>query len=350
MIIVLYLCKGEMKMNKFLKGFVCALLVLSTGCAKEEKKETPKKTKKKTEKTAQITNTDITMSFVGDMTLGNYAGQAYDGSFDQEYAKQGNNPDYFLKNVKSVFEQDDLTIANLEGPLTDEESHVIKSFPFKGKKEYAKILTNSSVEAVTVANNHSMDRYQKGMDDTKATLDEYGVGYFGYEKSYIKEVKGIKFGFLGYAFPNAVSDDMKNAITELKKKTDFVVVYYHWGIERNYSPTQGQRDLAHATIDAGANMVVGSHPHVLEGIETYKDSPIVYSLSNFCFGGNRNPSDKDSMIYQQTFHFTNKKITSMEHKIIPCMISSVKYRNNYQPIIATGQDAERILKKVNTIQ
>ena len=143
---------------------------------------------------------------------------------------------------------------------------------------------------------------------------------------------------------------MKNAIKELKKKTDFVIVYYHWGIERNYSPTQGQRDLAHATIDAGANMVVGSHPHVLEGIETYKDSPIVYSLSNFCFGGNRNPSDKDSMIYQQTFHFTNKKITSTEHKIIPCMISSVKYRNNYQPIIATGQDAERILKKVNTIQ
>ena len=252
MIIVLYLCKGEMKMNKFLKGFVCALLVLSTGCAKEEKKETPKKTKKKTEETAQVTHTDITMSFVGDMTLGNYAGQAYDGSFDQEYVKQGNNPDYFLKNVKSVFEQDDLTIANLEGPLTDEENHVIKSFPFKGKKEYAKILTNSSVEAVTVANNHSMDRYQKGMDDTKATLDEYGVGYFGYSKSYIKEVKGIKFGFLGYAFPNAVSNDMKNAITELKKKTDFVIVYYHWGIERNYSPTQGQRDLAHATIDAGA--------------------------------------------------------------------------------------------------
>lgn len=125
-------------MNKFLKGFVCALLVLSTGCAKEEKKETPKKTKKKTEETAQVTHTDITMSFVGDMTLGNYAGQAYDGSFDQEYAKQGNNPDYFLKNVKNVFEQDDLTIANLEGPLTDEENHVIKSFPFKGKKGICK--------------------------------------------------------------------------------------------------------------------------------------------------------------------------------------------------------------------
>ena len=143
-------------MNKSLKGFVCALLVLSTGCAQEEKKETPKKKKK--EETPQVTKTDITMSFVGDMTLGNYAGQTYDGSFDQEYVKQGNNPDYFLKNVKSVFEQDDLTIANLEGPLTDEEKHVIKSFPFKGKKEYAKILTNSSIEAVTVANNHYMDR------------------------------------------------------------------------------------------------------------------------------------------------------------------------------------------------
>ena len=334
--------------NKLLKGIVCTMLIIATGCStqKEEKKKktTPKK------ETPIVTKTDITLSFVGDLTLGNYAGQSYEGSFDQEYEKQGRNPDYFLKNVKSVFENDDLTIGNLEGPLTDEENHVIKSFPFKGKKEYAKILTNSSIEAVTVANNHSMDRYQKGMDDTKETLDQNGIGYFGYDKSYTKEIKGIRFGFLGYAFPNQLTDSMKDAIQSLKKKADVVIVYYHWGIERNYNPTQGQRDIAHATIDAGADMVVGSHPHVLEGIETYKGAPIVYSLSNFCFGGNKNPSDKDSMIYQETFHFENKKISGTEHKIIPCMISSSRSRNDYQPMIASGNDADRILKKVNTIE
>lgn len=335
-------------MNRLLKSIVCLMLVISVGCTQKEEKK--KKTSSPKKETPVVTKTDVTLSFVGDLTLGNYAGQSYEGSFDQEYEKQGKNPDYFLKNVKSVFENDDLTIGNLEGPLTDEENHVIKSFPFKGKKEYAKILTHSSIEAVTVANNHSMDRYQKGMDDTKETLDQNGIGYFGYDKSYIKEIKGIRFGFLGYAFPNSLTDSMKQAIESLKKEADVVIVYYHWGIERNYSPTTGQRELAHATIDAGADMVVGSHPHVLEGIETYNGSPIVYSLSNFCFGGNKNPSDKDSMIYQQTFHFENKKISSTEHKIIPCMISSSKSCNNYQPIIATGNDASRILKKVNTIE
>ena len=335
-------------MKRFIQLSLCALLVLMTGCQTEKKKET--QAPKKKEKVTQVEKTDVTMSFIGDLTLGNYAGQAYAGSFDQEYALQGNNPDYFLKNVKSIFEQDDYTVGNLEGPLTNEENHVIKSFPFKGKKEYANILTHSGIDAVTIANNHSMDRYQKGMNDTKETLNQYGVGYFGYEKSLIKEIKGIRFGFLGYAFPNTLTKDIKTAIQDLKKKADVVIVYYHWGVEKNYSPTSQQRDLAHATIDAGANMVVGSHPHVLEGIETYQGSPIVYSLSNFCFGGNRNPSDQDTMIYRQTFHFENKKITSLEHHITPCLISSSKTRNNYQPIIAQGQDAQRILKKVNTIQ
>ena len=358
------------KLNKKKVAFVIiiAVLIISLGVFlfnnvnQSTKKETPKKVQEKTvqkeEKKKEEAEVNFTISFAGDCTLGNYAGQAYDGSFNQEYKRQGSDPTYFLKKVKEVFEKDDLTVVNLEGPLTTASNHLEKEFPFSGAPEYTKILTSSSVEAVTLANNHSEDYYEAGLQDTKKYLDEASIGHFGYDDSYIKEIKGIKCGFLGYRSLSVSMNNesghqkIQNAINHLKneEQCQLVFVYYHWGIERNYSPTQGQRDLAHATIDAGANMVIGSHPHVLEGIETYKDSPIVYSLSNFCFGGNRNPSDKDSMIYQQTFHFTNKKITSTEHKIIPCMISSVKYRNNYQPIIANGQDAERILKKVNTIQ
>lgn len=141
---------------------------------------------------------NFTISFAGDCTLGNYAGQAYDGSFNQEYKRQGSDPTYFLKKVKEVFEKDDLTVVNLEGPLTTASNHLEKEFPFSGAPEYTKILTSSSVEAVTLANNHSEDYYEAGLQDTKKYLDEASIGHFGYDDSYIKEIKGIKCGFLGY--------------------------------------------------------------------------------------------------------------------------------------------------------
>lgn len=97
-------------------------------------------------------------------------------------------------------------------------------------------------------------------------------------------------------------------------------------------------------------MIIGSHPHVLQGIETYKEKKIVYSLGNFCFGGNKNPSDKDTMIYQHTFSFENDQLVKEDNQIIPCMISSTASRNNYQPTPVEGEDASRVLKKVNEIQ
>ena len=132
----------------------------------DKKEETVKKEEKTEEK--EPVNTSIKLNFAGDCTLGNYAGQAYDGSFNQEYAKQGNDATYFFKNVKNVFENDDLTIVNLEGPLTSATSHVEKQFPFSGPKEYVNILTSGSVELVSIANNHSEDYYEQGMTDIVA--------------------------------------------------------------------------------------------------------------------------------------------------------------------------------------
>ena len=139
-------------------------------------------------------------------------------------------------------------------------------------------------------------------------------------------------------------------IKNLKKKTDIVIVYFHWGIERDKKPQSSQRKLAKQVLNCGVDLIVGSHPHVLQGIETYKGKKIVYSLGNFCFGGNKNPSDKDTMIYQHTFMLNNKKIVKQKCKIIPCMITSKKSRNNYQPTIVKGKDAKRVLKKVNKIK
>lgn len=340
------------------KILICILMLfLVVGCSKtDDKKDTDKKekpTEQKEEKKEPV-NTSIKLSFAGDCTLGNYAGQAYDGSFNQEYVKQGKDSTYFFRNVKSVFENDDITVVNLEGPLTTATSHVVKSFPFSGLLEYADILTNGSIEAVSLANNHSEDYYAQGMSDTKKVLDEKGVGYFGYETSYVKEVKGIKIGFLGYrSMSLSMNNDegkakIKAAIDDLKNNqgANAVVVFYHWGIEREYYANNDQRELAKFSIDSGADLVMGSHPHVVQGTETYKGKQIVYSLGNFCFGGNRNPSDKDSMIYSITMNFTDGKYTGDSHEIIPCTVSSISGRNNYQPTILEGSEKERVANKI----
>ena len=326
---------------------ICFALTLM-GCQSEKKEEV--KEEKQVEKEPEVKKTEITLSFVGDITLGNYAGQGYEGSFDQEYEKQGKDCRYFLKNVKSVFDKDDLTIANLEGPLTTSQDYAEKTFAFKGKPEYVDILTEGSVEAVTLANNHSRDHFEQGMEDTKEVLDQKDIKHFGYDESCIVDVKGIKIGFLGYSFPYEFTAEMKKAITDLKTKSDLVIIYYHWGIERDAAPMDSQRRIAKESIDAGADLIIGSHPHVLQGIETYKGKKIVYSLGNFCFGGNKNPSDKDTMIYQHTFSFENDQLVKEDNQIIPCMISSTASRNNYQPTPVEGEDASRVLKKVNEIQ
>lgn len=341
------------------KILICLMMLfLVVGCSSNDnkKKETTKKeeTKKEEIKEPEPVNTSVKLSFAGDCTLGNYANQAYDGSFNQEYVKQGKDATYFLRNVKSVFENDDLTIVNLEGPLTTATSHVDKQFPFSGPIEYVNILTSGSVELVSLANNHSEDYYQQGMSDTKQVLDEKGVGYFGYETSCVKEVNGIKIGFLGYRSMSLSMNNkqgqatIKAAIDDLKNNqgANAVVVFYHWGIEREYYANSDQRELAKFTIDSGADLVMGSHPHVVQGVEEYNGKQIVYSLGNFCFGGNRNPSDTDSMIYSITMNFTDGVYTSDSHEIIPCSITSVKGRNNYQPVILEGSDKQRVLDKI----
>lgn len=342
------------------KILVCLMMVLMVvGCSSSGNEETTnKKESKKKDETSTVekepVNVSVKMSFAGDCTLGNYAGQAYSGSFNQEYANQGNDTTYFLRNVKGVFEQDDLTIVNLEGPLTTATSHAEKQFAFSGPYEYADILTNGSVEMVSLANNHSEDYFAQGMADTKNILDEKGIGYFGYETSCIKEVNGIKIGFLGYRSMSVSMNNeqgratIKAAIEDLKNNqgANAVVVFYHWGIERDYSANDDQRELAKFSIDSGADLVVGSHPHVIQGVEEYNGKQIVYSLGNFCFGGNRNPSDTDSMIYSITMNFTDGKFTSETHEIIPCSITTSSSRNNYQPTILEGSEKQRVLDKI----
>lgn len=126
-----------------------------------------------------------------------------------------------------------------------------------------------------------------------------------------------------------------------------VIVSFHWGTEKSNYPDETQKALAHTAVDSGADLVLGHHPHVLQGIEKYKGKNIVYSLGNFCFGGNRNPADKDTMIFQQTFTFENGALVQDDvTNIIPCSLSSVQQYNDYQPTPLEGEEAQRVQQKI----
>ena len=294
----------------------------------------------------------LTLSVVGDCTLGTDETFDYDTSLNAYYENYG--ADYFLQNVKDIFSTDDLTIANFEGTLTDSDEREDKTFAFKAPASYASILTGGSVEAVNTANNHSHDYGEQSFNDTLAALDDAGIVHFGYDETAVMDVKGIKVGLVGiYELYDHLEREQQLKDNIAKVKADgaqLIVVIFHWGNETETVPDSNQTTLGRIAIDEGADLVCGHHPHVLQGIETYKGRNIVYSLGNFCFGGNSSPSDMDTMIYQQTFTIDANGVKKDNvTNIIPCSISSAAYDgyNNYQPTPAEGDETTRILGKIN---
>ena len=297
----------------------------------------------------EMTPVSLTLSVVGDCTLGTDENFDYDTSLNAYY--ENNGADYFLANVKSIFSADDLTIANFEGTLTDSTEREDKQFAFKAPASYADILTAGSVEAVNTANNHSHDYGEQSFDDTLKALDAAGIIHFGYDETAVTEVKGIKIGLVGIYELNdhlGRKEQLKQNIAKVKKEgAQLVIVIFHWGNEKEEVPDENQKTLGHLAIDEGADLVCGHHPHVLQGIEKYKGKNIVYSLGNFCFGGNSYPSDMDTMIFQQTFTIDQNGVKADDvTNIIPCSISSDSDYNNYQPTPAEGEEADRIMQKI----
>lgn len=295
----------------------------------------------------------ITISAAGDCSLGNHHEQDYYGSFVQAYDK-AEDEGYFFRNVKEIFEADDFTIVNLEGVLTTlEERQEGRTYNIKGDPSYVGILTAADVEAVSMGNNHRLDYGVAGTKDTVAALEGAGIAYAYDDIVSVTEHKGIRIGFLSVnevAWGLGTERLIREGMEKLQEQeADLIIACCHWGTEKDYQPEEYQLELGHLCIDLGADLVLGHHPHVLQGIEEYQGRYIVHSLANFCFGANRNPADKDTMIYQQTFTFVNGiRTDTAEAKVIPCSVSSVTERNNFQPTLLEGEERERVIKKLNT--
>lgn len=341
-------------------GILLLILILSfaiKGCSSRKSKEASSSKAENISQTGSLTVTpepkmdpvSLTLSVVGDCTLGTDEYFDYDTSLNAYYENYG--ADYFMANVKSIFSKDDLTIANFEGTLTESTEREDKQFAFKAPASYANILTAGSVEAVNTANNHSHDYGEESFNDTLKALDTANILHFGYDETAVTEVKGVKVGLVGIYELNdhlGREEQLKQNIAKVKQDgAQLIVVIFHWGNEKEEVPDENQKTLGHLAIDEGADLVCGHHPHVLQGIEEYKGKNIVYSLGNFCFGGNAYPSDMDTIIFQQTFTIDQNGVKDDNvTNIIPCSISSDSDYNNYQPTPAEGEEATRIMQKI----
>jgi poly-gamma-glutamate capsule biosynthesis protein CapA/YwtB (metallophosphatase superfamily) len=292
----------------------------------------------------------LTISAVGDCTIGGrFAERNAPGSFQHEIEARGGDLAYPFSGVLSVLEDDDLTIANLETTLTDQPAIDDGAIRFQGKPAFVEILRRGSVELVNLANNHTGDCGPKGFDETRATLAAAGVGYFGeghVDRRVVKGVEVVNLGYRGGAL--SVEPQVARDVRQHKRPDNLVIVSFHWGIEEYTATNTVQLKLGRTAVDAGADLVLGHHPHRIQGIHTYGGRRIVYSLGNFVFGGHSQPDDYDSIIYRARFALRDGRVVSVGEEIVPVSISSsAPGRNDFRPQLFEGEDRARVLARID---
>ncbi len=297
-----------------------------------------------------VTEQTVTISAIGDCTLG--TDPSFDTSTNFDAFDAVNGDSYFFANVRGILGEDDLTFANLEGTLTEQTEAVDKQYTFKGDPSYTAILQDGSIEVVTLANNHSGDYGSQGLWDTEQNLDGAEIGYCIGDSIAYEDVSGVKVAFIGIdALDDGTGreDQVRDTIARARSEgARVIIVAFHWGSESSNYPDDTQQYLAHLAVDCGADLVVGHHPHVLQGIEKYNGKYIAYSLGNFCFGGNSSPSDMDTIIFRQTFTIGENGVEDDDNiEIIPCLISSAEGYNDFQPTPVYGSEANAVMERIN---
>ncbi len=287
------------------------------------------------------------LSFAGDCTLGTEHGSwGKSGTFPEVV---GENYAYPFAGVQSLFARDDFTFVNLEGTLTSHTVPAEKQFRFRGPTSYGAILTEGSVEAVTLANNHTLDYGKTGLQETRQVLKDLGVAAGGDGETFLYTAsRGLKIGvYTAYHFDRP---QIRQGIETLQNQgAELIIAAFHSGAEGSYTPTARQKDMFRYAADCGAHIVYNSHPHVLQPVEHYRDSVIFYSLGNFSFGGNRNPSDKDTVVIQvEVERQADGSVVLSQVLTHPCSVSSRMDRNDYQPTLceADSTQAQRVERKL----
>lgn len=296
----------------------------------------------------------INLFAVGDISFGDFP---FCVGYGVRSAIEKNDNEYIFEKIGHLFEDSDYTFGNLETTISNHnyKNNDLRSLEMRGSPRVIHELKNIKLNIVNIANNHSMQHGEDTFEDTVNLLKMTGIKCIGvndgneWSSSPVKvEKNGIKIGFLGYSFETdkynkeqmkyayGIPSDIKADITKLRSEVDYLIVSYHWGLEFMDRPSVSNIRLAHQTIESGADVILGHHPHVLQGIENYKDGIIFYSLGNFVFDMNWDKRFQQSIVVKLTFSKSRK----ISYEITPIYIN-----NNYQPTIA-GNDDKLIIQNL----
>lgn len=288
--------------------------------------------------------TDVAITFGGDCTLGGETGGGA-RRFADAVADKGDA--YPFANLLPLFTADDLTIVNLEGALSDRKLvKVKKEYNFKGKTEYTSILSQGGVEAVTLANNHALDYGGAGKEDTIAALTAADIGYCDQTTVMVLEKDGVRIGITAsvMGLDRALFLNQLQALQALGCAA--IVHVMHMGVEYADTLTNAQTATARFLAENGVALVVGHHPHVVQGLDVISQTTIAYSLGNCVFGGNTDPRDYDAVLLGAMFRFADGQLTSTQITLWPICISGEKNSNDYQPALLTDEGAQRVMDKM----
>lgn len=293
---------------------------------------------------------EIVLTFGGDCVLGTREQwKKKKNTFDTVIADQG--MEWCFEKIREPFETDDLSTVNLEvvlqkGSKGHERS---KQFTFRGDPSYTEILSAASIEHVNLANNHYIDFGRPGRASTVAALEAGGIAYSGYTYRYVTEIRGHKIGFGGCRETvwRQKPEIMREDLQALREEGCEVIVYScHWGKEYAARHNERQEKMAREAIDGGADLVIGTHPHVVQGVDAQDGAVIVYSLGNLVFGGTHKMKTFDGLLVQAALRFDEQGYAGVTLRLLPVLTSGSAPENDFRPVFAQGEDAARILGSV----
>lgn len=246
-----------------------------------------------------------------------------------------------FEKTTHVLASADLTVINLETPLLTDCTPTNQGMIFCGDARAVEGLVSAGVDVATLGNNHVGNYFQEGVEETKTILTNAGILPVAEGISY-REVKGTRFAFLSYndigapeaGVPWADEETIRRDIAKARESADVVIVSYHWGEEYVTDPSLRQRELAHRTIDAGADVVLGNHPHWIQPIEMYKDKFIIYAHGNFVFDQEWSEETKLGVVGRYTFY---------EDKLVDVEYLPIRIVDYGQPYFLEGEEAARIV-------
>lgn len=241
------------------------------------------------------------------------------------------------EKVADFLKSADITFINLEAPLLKKCPLTNEGMIFCGDERHIQGLILAGVDVVNLANNHSKNYGQAGIEETTKLLEKNNILSTGVAEPVFKDIKGLRFAFLGYDDVSSLinKESLKLEIMEAKSKADVLVVAFHWGVEYVSQPTERQKELAHLAINSGADLVIGNHPHWIQPVEIYQDRIITYAHGNFIFDQEWSQKTKEGVVGKYTFY--NKKIIDVE-------FFPVQIKDFGQPYFVDGAQKQQILE------